>query len=194
MSKWSLLCVDAGCGAHCKHKYCVSTCWKLWHHTYEMLLCATRNKTHTSVETPEMSVGHRGCCHESMKVWANGCCTVFICFLIGSLLIYAANHWKNPAWLLSLIHHTRARTHTRTHTDICSCTRLHRQPAVTVGNTVCVSVSLSGLIINNAWLWEDERLFWLEACVSYGERDISASSFNYTSIHKVNAALCGCPQ
>lgn len=47
--------------------------------------------------------------------------------------------------------------------------------------TVCVSVSLSGMVINNAWLWEDERLFWLEACVSYGARDISACNFNYTS-------------
>lgn len=39
-----LLCVDAGCRVHCKHERCVSTRLKWWHHTYEMLLCATRNK------------------------------------------------------------------------------------------------------------------------------------------------------
>lgn len=133
--KWALcrswLCVDAGSRVHCKYKHCISTYLKWWHHTYK-ILCTTRNKKNNILETLEMVVGRRGCCHDdSGKEWANGCSAVIICFLIGSLTIYTANHWKNPAHLFSPIH-IRAITHT--HTQACS--------RHTGKRSVCFSVSL----------------------------------------------------
>lgn len=129
-------------------------------------------------------VGHRGCCHDdSGEAGANGCAAVPVCLSIGRLLIQTANHREDLTHLLSHTPaHTCADTSAAAHAGVCKASQWE---------TVCVSVSLSGTVINNAWLWEDERLFWLEACVSYGARDIGACNFNYTSegARRANAPL-----
>lgn len=156
-------------------------------HIWDVVMC-NKKQIARMPGTLEMVVGHWGCCHDDSR--ANGCFTVIIFFLIGSLRQFTQLITDGIQPTCLVIHtHT---THTRT--GVCSYACPCRQPAATVGNIVCVSVSLSGLIINNSWLWEDERLFWLEACVSYGERDISTSSFHCSPVDKVNAPSHGCPQ
>lgn len=94
---------------------------------------------------------------ERTSQWTSSWCTAMICSLIGSVLISTplTIGWSQ----IHLLIFVQCDTHTHTDTRVL--------PAVTLGRTV--SESFSRLIINNAWLWEDERLFWLKACFSYGE-------------------------
>ncbi len=163
-------------------------------HKWNVVMCNKKQTAHI-LETLEMIVGHRGCCHDDSREREP------MAALLSSSAFWLAL-WQFTQLITERIlptcvvtqTHKHTHTHTHTHADMHSWTHSHRQPAVTLRNTVCVSVSLSGLIINNAWLWEDERLFWLEACVLYGERDISTSSFNCTSIDEVKTPSHGCPQ
>lgn len=96
-----------------------------------------------------------------MRGECTGQCTSSCCIsLVRSVLIHRSN-WinSNPPIKFYTVEHTHTPPHKHT----------HRRAASRHTGNHCVSEPFSRLIINNAWLWEDERLFWLKACFSYGE-------------------------
>lgn len=158
----SLPCVDAGCAVQVLRQRRLEM---MASHILNVILCNKKEKTHRHRRKAATELVVR-ILEQNGNQWLLYC---RLCFLIGSRTIYTANQWRplteTPAHLFSPLYTHRHRFTGSRHS----------------GETACASVSLCGRIINNAWLWEDERLFWLQACVSYGARETSVQAL--ISIH-----------